>query len=359
MKLKHAITIRISVGLLMLALATMRASADVELLNGGFANGVDINPDVWVENSLDLCCRHEWGSHDGDNYLMGLNSWVLDGGTYAEFYQDVTNVVAGNTYVLSFWQEGDSKWSGSNVTGRILWLDDNTEVISSVTTNLDAYTIGGITWTRILLAGTAPSDAIKARVQFDAEILPVEGGGAAKFDDMTFTEYTGLLLNPGFAEGVANDADFWTEYPTTDDAGREAWGDADGDGYLMGIPAYKSGAYGTFYQDVKGIKPGSVYTLNLQVSGQNDYTGSNVFARLIWMDNTLTPLSTVSTNLDALTVLWSWTPITMKTVPPGGASRLRVQFDAESASSGGAGAAKFDALSLTCEIIPATIILIY
>ncbi|MDD3543845.1 MAG: hypothetical protein PHG96_00630, partial [Kiritimatiellae bacterium] len=175
------------VGMLTLALAAMPASADVALLNGGFTDGTDNDPDVWVENSLALSCRHTWGSHDAGGYLMGLNGWAGGAGTYAEFHQDVTNVVAGKTYVLSFWQEGDGAWNGSNVTGRLLWLDANSNVIGGVTTNLDAYTVGGVMWTRIQLFGTAPSGAVGARVQFDAQILPSGGDGAAKFDALTLT----------------------------------------------------------------------------------------------------------------------------------------------------------------------------
>lgn len=342
--------------LTLLALVAARADAAVQLLNGGFTNGVDTNPDVWVENSLELSCRHTWGSKDGDGYLMGLNGWAGGAGTFAAFHQDVANVVAGNTYALSFWQEGDGGWNGSDVTGRLLWLNADDDVIGGVTTNLDAYTAGGVSWTRIVLAGVAPAGAVGARVQFDASILPSGGSGAAKFDAMSLAEYTGLLLNPGFAHGNVLDADFWTEHPTTEDAGREGWGSDDGDGYLMALPAYKSGTFGAFYQDVPGVKPGFRYTLTFSAAGEPPYNGSNVTARLIWLNNAMTPIASTTKDLDAYVNAWEWTRgLTLESVSPDGATHLRVQFDAESPASGAA-AAKFDAFTLTRVAIPGTLI---
>ncbi|MDD5706764.1 MAG: hypothetical protein PHR35_12650, partial [Kiritimatiellae bacterium] len=305
--------------LALLALGSPPAGAAVELLNGGFAAGDGINPDVWIENSLDLSCRHTWGSQDGDGYLMGLNGWAGAYGTQAEFHQDVTNVVAGNAYGLVFHEEGESGWNGSNVTGRLLWLDANTEVIGGVTTNLDAYTHQG-GWVRRGLCGIAPQGVVGARVQFDAQILPTGGVGAAKFDNFTLTEYPGLLSNPGFAHGQGLDADFWTEMPSTTKAGRESWGSSDGDGFLMALQGYNSGTYGTFYQDLAGVKPNFRYKLTFSVAGQADYNGSNVTARLIWLDDSMTPVASVTTNLDAYTATVDWSPVSLESISPVGAT---------------------------------------
>ena len=202
----------------------------------------------------------------------------------------------------------------------------------------------------------ASSRAVGARVQFDASILPSGGSGAAKFDAMSLAEYTGLLLNPGFAHGNVLDADFWTEHPTTEDAGREGWGSDDGDGYLMALPAYKSGTFGAFYQDVPGVKPGFRYTLTFSAAGEPPYNGSNVTARLIWLNNAMTPIASTTKDLDAYVNAWEWTRgLTVESISPEGATRLRVQFDTESPVNGAA-AAKFDAFTLTRIAIPGTLI---
>lgn len=347
---------RASVWMAVLALGASTAAAQVQLFNGGFAGGVGADPDVWIENHLDLACRHDWGSQDGDFYLMGLNGWAGASGTSAEFHQDVTNVAAGNAYGLVFHQEGESGWNGTGVTARLLWLDANANVLGGVTTNLDAYTHQG-GWMRRNLSGIAPQGAVGARVQFDAQILPTGGTGAAKFDALSLTDYPGLLPNPGFAHGQTLDADFWVEFPTTEDAGREQWGADDGDGYLMALPAYKGGTYGACYQDVTGVKPNFRYTLTFAAAGQDDYNGSNVTARLIWLNDALVPIASVTTNLDAYAVQWGWTRVTLEAVSPAGATRLRVQFDAESPVNG-VGAAKIDALNLTRTVVPGTVIVL-
>ena len=62
---------------------------------------------------------------------MGLNGWAGGAGTFAAFHQDVTNVVAGNTYALSFWQEGDGGWNGSDVTGTVSIQGGTTLVVTT------------------------------------------------------------------------------------------------------------------------------------------------------------------------------------------------------------------------------------
>lgn len=174
------------VGMLTLALAAMPASADVALLNGGFTDGTDNDPDVWVENSLALSCRHTWGSHDAGGYLMGLNGWAGGAGTYAEFHQDVTGVRPRYRYTLNVQVEGDDKYNGSNVFARLIWMDGALTPLSSVSTNLDAQAIQW-GWKTITLQGVSPAGANRLRVQFDAESAASGGDGAVKFDALTLT----------------------------------------------------------------------------------------------------------------------------------------------------------------------------
>ena len=320
------------------------AEAAVALNNGSFAVGTGGDPDGWSENTLDKASRQSWGSHNGDGWLMALLGWNEGSGTYGEFYQDVSNVVPGNVYSLSFWQDGDASWNGSNVTARLIWLDSGSNAIGSVTTNLDAYTTAS--WAYLTLAGIAPRRAAALRVQFDAQTRATGGGGAAKFDDLTLIEWPGLY-NPGFTNGVSLDADNWTEVPSTEQAGRQGWGSHDGDGYLMSLPGYSSGTYGAFYQDIPDILPWYRYTLSFWQEGDNNWNGSNVTARLIWLDSGSNAIKTVTKNLDAYTAgSVSWTNLTLSGVTPAQAVTLRIQFDAESPASGG-GAAKFDDFRLT------------
>jgi len=127
------------------ALAAARADAGVQLLNGGFTNGVATNPDVWVENSLELSCRHTWGSKDGDGYLMALPAYKS--GTFGAFYQDIPGVKPGFRYTLTFSAAGEPPYNGSNVTARLIWLNNAMTPIASTTKDLDAY-VNAWEWTR-------------------------------------------------------------------------------------------------------------------------------------------------------------------------------------------------------------------
>jgi len=331
-------------GIGIVAVVAWDADAAATLVNGSFAEGTDGDPDGWSENTLDKASRQSWGSHNGDGWLMALLGWNEGSGTYGEFYQDVTNVVPGKVYSLSFWQDGDASWNGSNVTARLIWLDSGASAIGSVTTNLDAY--AAASWASITLAGIAPRRATALRVQFDAQTRASGGGGAAKFDDLTLTEWPGLY-NPGFVQGVSLDAANWTELPSTDQAGRQGWGSHDGDGYLMSLPGYSSGTYGAFYQDIPDVLPWYRYTLSFWQEGDAAWNGSNVTARLIWLDGGANVIKTVTKNLDAYTAgSVSWTNLSLSGVTPAQAVTLRIQFDAESPANGG-GAAKFDDFRLT------------
>ncbi|MDX9867007.1 MAG: hypothetical protein RBT78_03685 [Kiritimatiellia bacterium] len=327
------------------AALALAASAESTLLNGGLADGSGNDPDHWAENSLAKAGREGWGSHDGDGYLMALYGWNESAGTYGAIWQDVGGVVPAQVYTLVFWQDGDGSWNGSNVTARLIWLDSGSNVLGSVTKNLDDYT--QVSWSFHTLSGTAPKRAAILRVQFDAETLASGGGGAAKFDELSLTVYPPGLANPGFRFGVEFDAFDWSEVASTENARRESWGSHDGDGYLMALPGYTSGSFGAFSQEVPGIRAGYRCSLSFWQEGDGGWNGSNVTARLIWLDGEAAALGSVTTNLDAYTGgAVAWTEVTLQGVAPQGAAAVRVQFDAESPSGGG-GAAKFDDLLLT------------
>jgi len=329
-----------------LATALQRIEGAVTLYNPGFTNGSAGDADSWTENTLDEAARQSWGSHDGDGWLMSLPAY--NSGTYGEFFQDVTNITPGYTYALSFWQEGDGAWNGSNVTARLLWLTSASNQIGSVASNLDAYTAGSVSWTNLFIDGTAPSNAAILRVQFDAA-SPSGGSGAAKVDDLSLAKWSGLLYNPSFAEGSSSDtrdADYWIETLLAE-ASRQNWGSHDGDGWLMSLPGYAAGTHGEFYQDVEDIGPGDFCTLSFWQEGDAAWNGSNVTVRLVWLDSESTAIGSVTNNLDAYTGgSISWTNLSLSGMAPADTVRLRVQFDADSPSSGG-GAAKFDDLSLS------------
>jgi len=327
----------------LVVLATRYSDGAVTLNNPGFTNGTGWDADDWTENSLDEAARQSWGSHDGDGWLMSLPGY--GSGTYGEFYQDIAGITPGCIYSLSFWQGGDAVWNGSNVTARLIWLDDASSIIGGVTSNLDAYTSGSVSWTNITIDSVAPKQAAVLRVRFDAE-SPTGGSGAAKFDDLVLTELPGLR-NPGFADGGvdARDADSWTEN-SLDEAARQSWGSHDGDGWLISLVAWNTGTYCEVHQDVPAIA-GHFYTLSFWQEGDVAWNGSNVAAHLIWFDGASNNIGETAKNLDSYTGgAVSWTNLTMRSVAPPDAVRLRVQFDGESLN-GGSGAAKFDDLSLS------------
>ncbi len=171
-------------GLGVIAAIALNAPGAVSLFNSGLADGSGSDPDHWIESATAKAGRADWGSHDGDGWLMALPGYGA--GTSGAFYQDVRDVRTGYRCSLSFWQEGDGGWNGSNVTARLIWLDGAAATLGSVTTNLDAYTAGSVPWTNITLHGVAPPGTASVRVRFDAE-SPSSGGGAAKFDDLLLT----------------------------------------------------------------------------------------------------------------------------------------------------------------------------
>jgi len=332
-------------GLGVIAAIALNAPGAVSLLNSGLADGSGSDPDHWIESATAKAGRADWGSHDGDGWLMALYGWGGEVSTSGAIWQDVGGVVPGNVYTLTFWQDGDGGWNGSNVTARLIWLDSGTNALGSVTTNVDDYT--GVSWSFHALSGTAPKRAVAVRVQFDADTRESGGGGAAKFDQLSLAEFPPGLVNPGFCFGNGTDAYDWMEVSSTEDARRESWGSHDGDGWLMALPGYGAGTSGAFYQDVRDVRAGYRCSLSFWQEGDGGWNGSNVTARLIWLDGAAATLGSVTTNLDAYTAgSVPWTNITLHGVAPPGTASVRVRFDAESPSSGG-GAAKFDDLLLT------------
>ncbi len=353
----HARMVKRGALLTVCAASLFRAKADVLLLNGGVADGVGNSPAEWTVNDIQKAGRSEWGSHDGDGWLMALFGWNGAVSTYGEIYQDVTNVVPGMVYTLSFWQDGDGNWNGSDVTARLIWLDAASAPIGSVTKNQDAYT--NLSWSFHTLSGRAPGGAVAVRVQFDAVTLAEGGSGAAKFDELAFIEQAMGLYNPGFALGVDMDAHGWHEVPSTEGARRESWGSHDGDGYLMALPGYTAATYGAFYQDVPDVRPNERYTLSFWQEGDGGWNGSNVTARLIWLDGASAPIGSVTKPLDEWTFGGvTWTNHVISGMAPAGVSTLRVQFDAESPVGGG-GAAKIDDLLLTRIVRMGTLLSVY
>ena len=327
--------------IVIIAIVVQSANSAVYLYNPGFTNGSGTDADNWIEDGD--AARQSWGSHDGDGYLMSLPGYTTN--TYGEFYQNVANITVGKIFTLSFWQEGDNgAWNGSNVTVRLIWLDSGSNKISSVTKDIDDYT-GYVPWTNLNIAGRSPHNTEFLRVQFDANSPgSTNGSGAAKFDDLTLTETTGLF-NPGFAYGSGVDPDNWTENSVAG-ASRQTWGSHDGDGWLMALPGYNTNTYGEFYQDIDVVMPGDIYTFSFWLQGDVLWNGSNVMTRLIWYDSNTNEINNTSNSLDTYTGNSSWTNLYLKTTAPNNAIRLRVQFDAESPFNGG-GAVKVDDLILS------------
>lgn len=338
-----------SVSVLMAAIA----NAQVALLNGGLADGDGNEPAHWTVSSLAKVGRTDWGSHDGDGWLMALFGWGGDVDTYGEIRQDVANVVAGNIYTLAFWQDGDASWNGFNVTARLIWLDAVGNPLGSVAKNLDAST--NSSWTYHTVSGTAPAGAVAVRVQFDAETLAVGGGGAAKLDEITLDELPPGLLNPGFWYGSGTDAYDWEQVYSVNDARREPWGSHDNDGWLMSLPGYAGGTYGAFYQDIADARPRERFTLSFWQEGDVGWNGANVTASIVWLDAAYNTLGRVTKNLDAWAYDWGWVNHVITGSAPAGTATVRIQFEAESPAFGG-GAAKFDDLLLTREYPDGTFI---
>ncbi|NQU41162.1 MAG: hypothetical protein HQ523_14515 [Lentisphaerae bacterium] len=340
-----------AIGLALIATlaALQSAVCEVTLYNPSFDDGSGNDADNWTENTLDKAARQTWGTHDeggGPGYTNLMSLTAFNAGTYAEFYQDITNIVPGNIYSLSFWHEGEPAWSGSNVTARFIWIDGDSASIDSTAMDLDDHTLlSG--WTNRVLDGVAPNHAKILRVQFDAQ-CPGTTAGATKLDDMSLTEWPGLY-NPGFAvEGDAfSDADRWIEN-SIDGAARQDWGSHDGDGFMMSLPSYSIATYGEFYQVVGGVTPGHIYSLSFWQTGDANWTGSNATARLIWLNSTSNTIDSATMSLDAWTLDGAgWTNHILKGQAPLAAASIRVQFDAQSPVSSPGGAVKIDELTLT------------
>lgn len=161
------------------------------LTNPGFSSGSGTDADNWTEASNSG--RENWGSHDGDAYLMALYGW--NSATSDQVYQDVTGATAGSTYSLTFWHEGDAGWNGSAVSASMVWLDSGGSSIGTpVTVDLQPYATES--WNNYVLNGTAPAGTVTVRVQLDAT-KPDGGAGAQKFDEfdlVAIPEPTALSL---------------------------------------------------------------------------------------------------------------------------------------------------------------------
>lgn len=165
-----------------LMLSGMELSANL-LVNPGFATqgaGGGADADGWTEASNSE--RQNWGSHEGDGFLMAVLGWNAP--TTDQVYQDVPGG-AGLTYSLDFWHEGDANWSGTALSASLIWLDsDGNPVGTPATVDLQSTLLEA--WTLHTVSGESPNGTATVRVQFDAT-KPADALGAQKFDDLDLT----------------------------------------------------------------------------------------------------------------------------------------------------------------------------
>ena len=158
-----------------------RAASANLLTNPGFSTegtGGAQDAEGWTEASNSG--RENWGSHDGDGYLMSLYGWNAP--TSDQVYQDVTGASEGYTYALTFWHEGDSGWNGTAVGASLLWLDSEGSSIGTPST-VDLQPYSTESWSNRTLSGVAPAGTATVRVQLDATKLD-GGAGSQKFDEL-------------------------------------------------------------------------------------------------------------------------------------------------------------------------------
>ncbi len=147
------------------------------LTNGGFktagAGGADVFGS-WTEIASDGAIA---ATTTPGQYRTGTACRITAGaGASTYVVQTVFNVVAGQTYTVSFWARGD----GTNAGRYRLW--DNSNNVNIVATTATGVT--GTTYTRVTSTFVAPAGCSQINLYL---YCPSTNGGVAYFDDVLFS----------------------------------------------------------------------------------------------------------------------------------------------------------------------------
>lgn len=152
---------------------TQPTSGSELLSNPGFetagAGGADVWAN-WTETVSDGALANDTGSvHEGSDAAKITAGASVD----TNVYQDIT-VVAGGTYLLTFWTRGDVTYGGRYL------VYDNTNSANIIATT--ATEIISATYTKFMMYFTAPSGCSSVRIYL---YCPSTDTGVAYFDDVS------------------------------------------------------------------------------------------------------------------------------------------------------------------------------
>ena len=146
---------------------------------------------------------------------------------------------------------------------------------------------------------------------------------------LAVTSQANLLLNPGFENGDAQDADVWVE---SDDARRESWPDFSerGTGWWgIGVMDWGGTKNGDVYQDVS-ITGNTLCQFDIWTKRDSGSVTGTYWMALLWYEDD----THISSSGQYITLTDSWVEKSLNATSPGNANKVRVKFGQSASQCG-------------------------
>jgi len=321
--------------------------------------------------------RKDWRSRSG-NWLGTIPAtWGPHASDSGGWWQAVTNdYAAGTTWRAAIWVWNDSTWSASSANLFIHFLDNASNVISSVT---NIFTPPGENWSYVMVEGTSPVACTHAK--FEIAAWGMNNLGALQFDDAELGPYvsqalsvqiggSNVLVSSGAGtnavftvtdgdlaliagDDLLDNGDFedgWNSWSGWGAAAVTNWAAESGSqgGYFRGWPNGPPALTGGLYQDVAGPIAGDSYTFAIRGLKEVNFLATECHQKLEFADNLHTVFYAYTNVISLDNVAPEWRTYTLSGVAPGGASYVRATILFAGGSNDGAATSfKWDNATLT------------
>ncbi len=189
-----------------LMMAGMAASAQNQILNGGFEDWTGANPVNFTEVGTspiynDLITKETTIVKSGSNSAKQQSK--PQGTTQYLEYSNLIPVTAGHSYTISYWYLDND--NNASTRPWCTWLTDTgtlTNDTAQAQIRENDYSTNSSSWVQKTLTATAPIGATKIRFQVRTYHQDGNDGGFIYFDDLSFVDNSTAGINDNLITGL-------------------------------------------------------------------------------------------------------------------------------------------------------------
>lgn len=188
-----------------LTLTAVTSNAQENLIiNGNFENWTEANPENFAVQGTtvlynDLISKETTIVKSGNSVKQQSKA---QGSTQYLEYGNLINVVAGDSYTISYWYLDNDTSARTRLYST--WLDANNDRLPDAVQNLwdTAYSTESAEWVNKTTTVTAPAGAVKLRYQIRAYSQGSASGGYIYYDDLSFVNNGVAGIGENTIEGL-------------------------------------------------------------------------------------------------------------------------------------------------------------